>query len=88
MNIILSRVIVAIILFPSSVCLRAQKSQTLTTRPNLAVVATPSSASRYGPSLNSLHDGLAPTNQGNRGGGNRQTPARTQHWVEYIGNSQ
>jgi len=54
----------------------------LTTRPNLAIVATPS-AVRGGFGITTLNDGVAPTNQGNfRGGGNR-TQARSQYWVQY-----
>lgn len=62
----------------------SQDRQVLTTKPNLAVVATASSASRYGPPLTLLNDGLGPDKSANRGGGaNRQTPPRTQHWIQY-----
>jgi hypothetical protein len=51
---------------------------------NLAVVATATASARFGQSLNSLNDGLMPTNAGNRGGsgGNRMQP-RTNLWVQY-----
>ncbi len=59
-----------------------QGTASLTARPNLAVVATPSAA-RGGFGLNALNDGFAPTNQGNfRGGGNRPQ-VRSMYWVQY-----
>jgi uncharacterized protein len=56
--------------------------QPLTSRPNVAVVATSSSSARFGMPLQGLNDGLAPTNQGNRRGGGRPQP-RTNMWVQY-----
>jgi uncharacterized protein len=70
----------------NSLPVSAQTNKLLTSRPNLAVVATASSSARFGQSLSNLNDGLAPTNQGNRSGGggaNRQVPPRTQYWVQY-----
>jgi uncharacterized protein len=69
----------------TSLPVSAQSKELLTRRPNLAVVATASSSARFGQSLTSLNDGLAPTSQGGRGGGsgNRQLPPRTQFWVQY-----
>ena len=62
-----------------------QQAEPLTTRPNLAIVATPSTSVRFGQPLTSLNDGVAPTNTGNRGGGggNRPPQPRTQTWVQY-----
>ena len=60
----------------------AQQPAPLTTRPNLAVVAASSGANRFGTSLSSLNDGVAPTNQGRGGGGNRPQP-RSMYWVQY-----
>jgi len=56
------------------------------TRPNLAIVATPSAVNRFGGSLDALNDGLTPTPRGNQrggGGGNRPQPPRSQYWVQY-----
>ena len=59
-------------------------STLLTTKPNLAVVATATSSNRFGGSLASLNDGVAPVNQAGRsGGGNRQQQPRTMFWVQY-----
>ena len=61
----------------------SNKTGSGTVRGNLAVIATTSSSARFGQALNSLNDGLTPTNQGGRGGGgNRQQP-RTNMWIEY-----
>lgn len=65
-----------------------QQTASLTSRPNLAVIATPSGpANRFGGGnmLNSLNDGLAPTNQGGRGGGGRQQQQqpRSMYYVQY-----
>ena len=63
----------------------AQTEAILTQRPNLAIVATPSSSARFGQPLNSLNDGVAPTNTGNfrGGGGNRPPQPRTNLWLQY-----
>lgn len=65
----------------------AQKEEPLTTRPNLAVIATATASSRQGGALPTLNDGVAPVNQGNfRGGGggaNRTPQPRTSQWVQY-----
>ena len=64
----------------------AQSSTPLTSRPNLAVIATPSGSNRFGgPPVTALNDGLAPTNMGNRGGGggNRPPQPRSMQWVQY-----
>ena len=65
----------------------AQGTTPLTTRPNLAIVATPSGPTRGGGfGLNNLNDGLAPTNTGNfrgGGGGGNRTQARSMYWVQY-----
>lgn len=57
------------------------------TRPNLAIVATPTVSARFGGSLDGLNDGLTPTPRGNNrgggGGGNRPQPPRSQYWVQY-----
>src|SRR5438552_606727 len=69
-----------------SLSVSAQESPSLTTRPNLAVVATPTSSVRFGQPLSALNDGVAPTNTGNfRGGngGNRQQQPRTNLWLQY-----
>ncbi len=50
---------------------------------NLAVVANATSSARFGQSLNSLSDGLTPTNQGGRGGGGNRRQPRTNLWVQY-----
>jgi uncharacterized protein len=64
----------------------AQQPEPLTTRPNLAIVATPTTSVRFGQPLTTLNDGVAPVNTGNfrgGGGGNRQPQPRTQTWVQY-----
>jgi uncharacterized protein len=63
---------------------QTQTASSISSRPNLAVIASTSSSNRFG-QLNGLNDGLTPTNQGGRGGGggNRQQPARTMFWVQY-----
>ena len=76
------------IAFAAGVCSLAslaQKPEPLTTRPNLAIVATPSGSARFGPNLNSINDGVAPVNTGNLrfGGGNRPPQPRTNMWVQY-----
>ena len=61
----------------------AQTSALLTTRPNLAIVAMPSST-RGNFGLTTLNDGMAPVNQGNfRGGGGNRPQARSMYWVQY-----
>lgn len=69
----------------STGCVLAQQPEPLTTRPNLAIVATPTNSVRFGQPLTSLNDGIAPTNTGNfrGGGGNRPPQPRTQTWVQY-----
>jgi DUF1680 family protein len=72
----------AILLAGSSAPAAGQQAEPLTTRPNLAVVATPTSSARQGASVNAFNDGLAP--MPNRGFGNRNNPPpRTVQWVEY-----
>ena len=62
----------------------AQNAEPLTTRPNLAIVATPTSSARFGQNVSTLNDGLAPVNTGFRGGGgNRQPQPRTNLWLQY-----
>jgi uncharacterized protein len=65
----------------------AAMSQSPGSKPNLAIVATPSVANRYGGgNLDALNDGQTPTPRGNQrggGGGNRPMPPRTQTWVQY-----
>src|SRR5689334_6677945 len=61
----------------------SQKTISFTSRPNLAVVAVPTGANRFGPPLNSLNDGSATIFQGNgRLGDNRAQP-RSMYWVQY-----
>lgn len=68
----------------SSVPAAGQSAEPLTTRANLAVVATPSSSGRQGPSVNAFNDGLAPTpSRGGGGGGNRNPQPRSVQWVQY-----
>ncbi len=69
----------------SALPIAAQNTQPLTTRPNLAIVATPVSSMRGGFGMNALNDGLAPVNAGGRGGGgnNRQVQPRQNIWVQY-----
>jgi DUF1680 family protein len=61
----------------------AQETKTLTSRPNLANVATASSSVRYGQPLTSLNDGVAPTSSENAGRGNRPPQPRTMTWIQY-----
>jgi uncharacterized protein len=71
----------------SSICFGQQQAEPLTTRPNLAIVATPTTSVRFGQPLTTLNDGVAPVNTGNfRGaaaGSNRPPQPRTQVWVQY-----
>ena len=74
--------ILAIAIFLTDNLLFAQDSPSLSGKRNLAVVATATSAARYGPPLQTLNDGLTATSQGNNRG-NRTLQPRTQHWVQY-----
>lgn len=65
-----------------SLSLKAQQPAPLTPRPNLAVVATATSANRFGPPLTSLNDGQVITQGRGGGGGNNRQP-RTMTWVQY-----
>ena len=70
----------------SSLPANSQSKEPLTTRPNLAVVASTTGSARFGPTLTTLNDGLAPTNVGNfrgGGGGNRPPQPRTMPWLQY-----
>lgn len=49
---------------------------------NLAVIALPKAADEWGPSPDLLNDGLTPTPEGNRRGGNRPR-RRYPYWVQY-----
>src|SRR5215207_5194803 len=78
------QLVAAVRFMPVSAQGTAQAAAPLTTRPNLAIVATPSGSGRGGFGLNGLNDGLAPTNTGNfRGGGGNRTQARSMYWVQY-----
>jgi DUF1680 family protein len=59
-----------------------QSAEPLTTRANLAVVASPTSSARQGGGANAFNDGLAPTPGGRGGNRNNQQP-RTVQWVQY-----
>ncbi len=64
------------------------QAEPLTTRPNLAVIATPSASGRQGAPITTLNDGVAPVFQGGfRGGGTAGGPRpqqpRTNSWVQY-----
>jgi uncharacterized protein len=75
----------AIVLMAISLPSFSQTSSVVTSRPNLAIVAT-SSAARSGGGgfgLNDLNDGIIATNNGNFRGNNANRPARTMHWVQY-----
>lgn len=65
----------------------AQKAEPLTSRPNLAVIATSTGSGRHGAPITTLNDGLAPVNQGSfragGSGGNRPVQPRTSPWVQY-----
>jgi uncharacterized protein len=68
----------------STVPAAGQSAEPLTTRPNLAVVASTSASGRQGEGAAAFNDGLAPTPGGGRGGGNRNNrQPRFQHWVQY-----
>lgn len=74
----------AIIMFLYVPAVMAQNAAPLTTRPNLAIVATPVSSMRGGFGVNGLNDGLAPVNLGGRGGGgNNRVQPRQNIWVQY-----
>ena len=63
-----------------------QTSSVVTSRPNLAIVATSSAARGAGGggfAVNGLNDGIVATNTGNFRGNNPNRPARTMHWVQY-----
>src|SRR5215216_41426 len=63
-----------------------QTSSVVTSRPNLAIVATSSAARGAGGggfAVNGLNDGIVATNTGNFRGNNANRPARTMHWVQY-----
>jgi DUF1680 family protein len=60
-----------------------QNTEPLTTRSNLAVVASPSGSIHFGSSLNLLNDGFAPVNTGNMRGGSRAPQPRTTFWIQY-----
>src|SRR5690242_2082788 len=69
----------------TSLPVSAQTKELLTSRPNLAIVATASSSQRFGQPLTSINDGMAPIphDRLGAGGGNRQVQRRTQYWVQY-----
>ena len=64
-----------------------QSGEQLTSRPNLAVIATATASARQGGPITTLNDGVAPVNQGNfragGGGANRPPQPRTSQWVQY-----
>ncbi len=64
---------------------KAQEAKPLTTRPNLAVVATTTASMRGGFNAAALNDGLAPVFNGNRfgGGPNNRVQPRQNIWVQY-----
>lgn len=61
----------------------AARTEPVPARGNLANVATITSSSRFGQSLNFLNDGLTPVNQGSGRGGGFRPQARTNLWVQY-----
>jgi uncharacterized protein len=68
----------------ASLVAEGQNSISLPSGKNLAIVAAPSGSSRNGGQLNSLNDGLTPTNSGPaRSGGNRQPQRLTTQWIQY-----
>jgi uncharacterized protein len=67
----------------STVPAAGQSAEPLTTRANLAVVASPTSSGRQGQGANAFNDGLAPTPGGGRGGNRNNPPPRTVQWVQY-----
>jgi uncharacterized protein len=60
-----------------------QSAEPLTTRANLAVVATSTSSGRQGMGANAFNDGLAPTPGGGRGGNRNNPQPRTVQWVQF-----
>jgi DUF1680 family protein len=60
-----------------------QSAEPLTTRANLAVVATSTSSGRQGLGANAFNDGLAPTPGGGRGGNRNNPQPRTVQWVQF-----
>lgn len=72
------------ILFTAPATAQAPEAKPLTTRPNLAVVATTSSSMRGGFNAAALNDNLAPVFiGGGRQGNNRVQPPRQNIWVQY-----
>lgn len=67
----------------STVPAAGQSAEPLTTRPNLAVVASTTSSGRQGEGAAAFNDGLAPTPGGGRGGNRNNRQPRFTHWVQY-----
>ena len=80
------RTVVYVLAVITGLSAAAQNIQPLTTRPNLAIVATSLSSMQGGGfGLNALNDGLAPVTLGNGrgGGGNNRIQTRQNIWVQY-----
>ncbi len=67
----------------STVPAAGQSAEPLTTRANLAVVASTTASGRQGEGAAAFNDGLAPTPGGGRGGNRNNRQPRFNHWLQY-----